>query len=1132
MHGGVLVSATEGRKPRFPARLARFRGGEANSPEVRWAFVTTRGPTDESSTERPEPPDSDRGVNRPKSDPTRRITAPERDFLPITAVGHLVPPPLPDDSDAPRPPSARPRRTGPRGGTLFARFGASDFPTTVKLRPLEGQHVVDVSSRPTEGRYVIGQELGKGGMGTVRLVRDLDLGRDVAMKVHNPEDPDAQSLRDALIAEAQTTGQLEHPNIIPVHELGVTPTGEVFYTMKAITGITLRDAIRKIRGRESRVRQEFPLRKLVQIIQQICLGLHYAHSRGVVHRDIKPDNVLLGAFGEVLVMDWGVAHVIGSRGPLSQPGLVVGTPQYMAPEQAFGRVDDIDGRSDVFSVGVLLYEILTLETPIHETNTDRALHLVRRRSAPPRPAARPGDPPIPDELADICQRAMNPDPTARFQSARELHEALEAFLEGSAENERRQRMANAEFQKGSLAFNRWKALLESRRDLGLAIAERELVTHRWAPLPARRELWALEEQRSQVDLSVSQAFSEAVNDFHRVLGLQPQHVGARAGLARLYLARYENAERDGDTREMLYFGDLAHRYNDGERGGPLKKGRAKVTIRSFPEGAEVRLIDVRAGPFAVGSGAGTTLGAAPVTVELEAGLYLVLAHREGYRDAHQTLFVRADQPASCLLSLRPWAAEELMLGRDNELAALRFNYERVAAGHELRRVLVTGHDGIGKNRLLNAFGEYLDSLTEKMHFFFAECREQHLLVPYGAVTELLRIRAGVRPGEPSETVTDKLRSTLEASLVDGGPPLPHDRERITRTARVLARLPGIALADAPADLPPKETRERFDLALVDFIEITTRFHPAVIVLQQIEYLDDASARVIRLAEGFLKSTAVLFVGFGTDVSAQGAWDEWIRLQPLGEAAAHALTRGLLRAAPPRDLVSWVMEVSGGVPWLIIDTVKRLALTGHLRAVSGQCTFDPVAAGVATRTSMMAGRRRQLAELPVELAVALRVASAIGDTFWLEALDALGIAQSEQVCRALVERELVRELPTSRYPGTHAFAFRSALFREVVYDSIEDSDACRRLHDAIADWVRARFQSDICEVAELARHTELAQDEMWASHLYAQLGDVCHDHGFPGMARECWQRALEHATDDDDRARIGAQLDAIRGEKGG
>jgi serine/threonine protein kinase len=978
-------------------------------------------------------------------------------------------------------------------------------------------------------------------MGTVRLVRDQDIGRNVAMKTLNPADPDARALMRPLISEAQTTGQLEHPNIIPVYELGVLPDGDVFYTMKAMSGFGLKDVLKGLRRREPKFVKEYTERRLLNIFNQICQAMHYAHSRGVVHRDLKPDNVLLGSYGEVLVMDWGIAYVIGtSDDPLAQPGMVVGTPHYMAPEQARGQIAKLDGRTDIYSLGVILYEMLTLTTPIAEilskkeipadldAHADMALDAVRGMREARRPIDNGRGGRVPDVLADIVTMAMAPRRKARFGTARQLLDRIDEYLEGSAERDRRTLMASSELAVGVQAIDRYRRMRESRARLGEDVALRSRSIHRWDPMSAKRELSDMATRHSHMELQVSQAFSTAVNHFHRVLGLVPDHPQGKAALANLYWQRFCEAEAAMNFADMIYFADLVLKFNDPAR-GPVRAGNGQVTVRSFPEGAEIVLYDISRGLPESPAVGGRPMGAAPVSsIELPAGLYLLVARKEGYREAQMPAFIRPGDHRTYLLSLHAWTTGEPLVGREGELGLLRDNYIRAVEGRQVRRVLLSGADGSGKSRTLDEFNRWLEQVESVVVFFFSECSEAHSLIPYAPISEALRIRAGILPSDSAAAARRKLVQMIAASAEVGGTIDDKTRSQIGMTAERLIRLPGMCAEHIMADRTPFEMRKMLDEALLEFIQLCTRRDAAFILFQEVEHLDDATSRLFSIAPKFLEETGLMLLGLSGSV-IDAVWDEHIPLRPLGGTPVYSLLQSLLKAPMPAELHEYVMARSGGIPWIAVDTVRRLVEAGDLHLADGRWFLNHTAPEPKP-TNMLQARRRQLDELPIDLADALRAAAVMGNTFWLEALQYVGVNDPEAVCSELVAREFFRELPYSRYPNTSAFAFRSALFREIVYDSILEPDELSRLHKRVADWMRQRYLGDIREVAELARHADLAHDESWAARLYLQLGDVCRECGCAGMARECYTRALTNTLDHGARDTLEKRLESVRGGK--
>lgn len=320
------------------------------------------------------------------------------------------------------------------------RIGASD-PT----------NAVDPDrARPAE-RYVLGAELGRGGMGVVYRARDTRLRRAIAVKVLRARPP-SPSARARFVQEAQVTGQLAHPCIPPVHDIGELEDGQPFFAMKVVQGESLRSKLDTLRQQEIPRRQRqaaFSLARRLDVLTKVGEALAYAHAHGVVHRDLKPENVMIGEFGEVQVMDWGLAKLIDSSTPIDRSGWLVssdrtdqarhatidgdvaGTPGYMAPEQARGEVDLLDVRTDVFALGVMLYEMLALARPYAGATEVEILAHARTGDWIPidaRLRASSDPPPTPPpELVAIAGRAMAPEPDGRYASVGDLLADLRAF---------------------------------------------------------------------------------------------------------------------------------------------------------------------------------------------------------------------------------------------------------------------------------------------------------------------------------------------------------------------------------------------------------------------------------------------------------------------------------------------------------------------------------------------------------------------------------------------------------------------------------------------------------------------------------------------------------------------------------
>jgi serine/threonine-protein kinase len=295
-------------------------------------------------------------------------------------------------------------------------------------------------------RYQLLRSHARGGLGEVFLAQDSELEREVAVKEMLPgHATDAQS-RTRFVREARLTGRLEHPGVVPVHGIGTCDDGRPFYAMRFIHGETLDQAIRCGQGGSEAggAGPALTLRQLLSRFVAICNTVAYAHSKGVVHRDLKPSNILLGPFGETLVVDWGLAKAATVEGPEDRPrlsdptagdsvgsdtetrdGVVLGTPAYMAPEQAAGRWDEVGPAADVYSLGAVLYAVLTGKAPFGKTTLAETLSRVKTGDFPPPRQAR-GE--VPAALEAVCCKAMALKPADRYPTALDLAADVEHWL--------------------------------------------------------------------------------------------------------------------------------------------------------------------------------------------------------------------------------------------------------------------------------------------------------------------------------------------------------------------------------------------------------------------------------------------------------------------------------------------------------------------------------------------------------------------------------------------------------------------------------------------------------------------------------------------------------------------------------
>jgi len=289
-------------------------------------------------------------------------------------------------------------------------------------------------------------------MGEVSLVEDRDIGRTVAVKRLRDPETSGHGPLARFVDEVKLTGSLEHPNIVPIHDVGVDERGQYFFVMKFVDGETLEAVIERLRAGDPATIRAWPVSRRLEVFEGLLRALEYAHARNILHRDIKPANIMVGRYGEVVLMDWGIARPIGAaelprldgpEAPTSRPsrasdthqGALIGTPLYMSPEQASGQTDTLDARSDLYTASLVLHELLGLR--VRREGHPHVMAMVAAAITEEAPSAHsmfsshPSNPDgIAAEFAHFLHRALALAPRERWGSASEMLAELAAIAEG------------------------------------------------------------------------------------------------------------------------------------------------------------------------------------------------------------------------------------------------------------------------------------------------------------------------------------------------------------------------------------------------------------------------------------------------------------------------------------------------------------------------------------------------------------------------------------------------------------------------------------------------------------------------------------------------------------------------------
>lgn len=402
--------------------------------------------------------------------------------------------------------------------------------------------------------YGVKGEIGRGGFGSVLLAQEHATRRDIALKTFNPlhSKQSTSNIQTRFLDEALITAQLQHPGIIPIYTISQDSSGHYFYTMRPVEGEALNEILARLKAGESVTAEKYTLRSLIQILTSVCKTMSFAHDRGVIHRDLKPSNIIVGSYGEVLVIDWGLAKIIEKaapfrddenfeqRGPFAEvwasyqrelkttrtdggpdsqatrEGHIMGTVSYMSPEQASGKIDELDHRSDMWSIGVILYECATLYLPFHSSRIEQILHRIIAEEPQPAFKANPHRR-VPVELSEIVMRCLRKRKEERFASLNELVIELERWLAGIAPAKLIEEYSFSEFPNGPpvslrITHGHWEVKdgILCGCDFGGLLTAQEIQ----GDMRIEVDAWVKEGEKGEISLLISAPNPEKSNFFY------------------------------------------------------------------------------------------------------------------------------------------------------------------------------------------------------------------------------------------------------------------------------------------------------------------------------------------------------------------------------------------------------------------------------------------------------------------------------------------------------------------------------------------------------------------------------------------------------------------------------------------
>ena len=917
--------------------------------------------------------------------------------------------------------------------------------------------------------YEITEEIGAGGMATVFRAYQPSMDRHVAIKVIRSSILHDDGLRERFQREARLIARLEHPHLLPVYDFD-GESDPPYIVMRYLEGGTLKQV---------QQRGTVPREEILHVLRQLAGALDYAHRQGIVHRDLKPSNIMIDREGNAFLTDFGIARSAGKDKDLTGTGLMIGTPGYMAPEQARG--DGQAGKAaDIYSLGVLAFEALTGSAP-YEHESGFEVILAHMNAPIPKASERNRD--LPKSVDAVLARALAKQPSERFSSATEFVEALTRALKikPSDSPTRLQSMTH------TISVDQLAKLAASKGDRD--------TPDTGTPSEQQRQMTAV-----AVDVKeLAEILYESGADNERV----------RATVNALWTSFGEIAKTAGgvlhsrtDDAGLILWGRERAREDDPEnairaalamRDRALEESR-KVLGPSWEPTEENPLpfvAGITTGPVLLerdGDSGSYTASGAPITLAarlkeaappggiltvhetftLVRGVFNFLQQDalrvRGRKDPIEVYLVTTAKPrAFRLRAMGIEGVETRMIGREIELRLLQEAMTLTLEDGETQVVTVVGEAGVGKSRLLYEFNSWIDLQEQVVWFFESRATQPSMLQPYSLARDLFSFRFRILDSDPLAQVREKFVQGVAGFMGE-------DSER---KAHYIGQLVGFDFTGIPEVAAALQDAEAFRRTaqgyLGELFTTASRTNPVMILIEDIHWADDRSLDLINnlVRDNTELPLFVLCMARPSFYERRPQWGEGqrfherIQLEPLSQLSSRRLVRELLKHVleVPTALRDLVVDRADGNPFYIEELIKALIDDRVIVKGDPNWSVDTTRLSTvripATLTGVLQAR---LDTLPPALYQLLQRASVIGRIFWDAAAirlsqEAAGLepAEAKAMLEELRDREMILQREESGFAGTVEYVFRHAILRDVTYETVIPRQR-RALHKMVGDWL--------------------------------------------------------------------------------
>jgi len=962
------------------------------------------------------------------------------------------------------------------------------------------------------GPYEITEEIGKGGMATVYRAYQPSMDRHVAIKVIRASMLGDSVGRDRFTREAKLVAKLEHPHLLPVYDFDGAHDPP-YIVMRFLEGGTLKQVMEA---------DPLPPEEMLYMLRQVATALDYAHRQEVVHRDLKPTNIMIDREGNAFVADFGIARVTDAAKDLTGTGNVIGTPGYMAPEQARGK-SEVDGRADVYSLGVIAFELLAGRGPY---DRESAVDELMAHLQEPVPDITEFNAELGSEVNQVVQKSLAKEREERYETSGKFIDALAKALH--------KRAAGSPSQLRSLTQS-----FAAEQIAAMDAGSEEVQT----PSDVQRQMTALFMDVSDfAELLYESDETDAVQReidrlWHAFEGIAQDQGGvleSRTGEAGLLMwGRAETSESDPEQaiRAALKMKETVIAQAEKRWGETEEEPPFKAAITTGP----VLLTREKSGDTTA-SGATITLAS---RLKESAPPGEVLISHDTYTQVRGVFTVGQLPPVRMrgrsdplevyqVLEARPRAfrqqargiegVETKMIGREPELKILQDALTLTMEDGETQVVTVVGEAGVGKSRLLYEFFAWVQLMAETVWFFEARATQPSMLQPYSLTRDLFSFRFGILDNDPLSVVHEKFEEGI-AGFLNG------DSNHI---APMIGQLVGFDFSGSTIVQPKLEDPESFHREalgyLGEFFLTATKTNPVLIQVEDIHWADERS---LDLLNGLARENTeiplfIIYMARPGLYDRRPSWGEGqefharLTLNALSRLDSRRLVREMLKRVDkvPTDLRNLIIDRAEGNPFYMEELIKTLIDDGVIIKGDDEWTIEMERLNPDRVPGTLVGvLQSRLDSFPAGQRTLMQRASVIGRIFWESALAHLSENEGTtagavaSMLNDLRRREMVFKREESAFEGTAEYGFRHAILRDVVYDTIVPRQR-REYHKQVAEWLIEAGRDRLDEYNLLiAEHFERAEERVLASEYTAKAAGVAAVRGTIDESIEVATRAL-------------------------